>query len=147
MADSYSVRAEEGEIIDLGIATMRLLAPSELTGGGFTLSEFAGAKGPWTVLHVHNRMEESFLVLEGRFTSSVGDGQIEAESGTYVLVKRGTPHAMTAHEGGGRLLTLAVPGGHEAMFRELSRLGPESLLDPKVRAEISGRHDSVPVQK
>jgi quercetin dioxygenase-like cupin family protein len=92
-------------------------------------------------------MEESFLVLEGRFTFAVDDGQIEAESGTYVLMKRGTPHMMTAHEGGGRLLTLAVPDGHEAMFRELSQLGPESIRDAKLRAEISGRHDSVPAQK
>ena len=96
MTDSHSVRAGEGEIIDLGIATMRLLAPSELSGGGFTLSEFAGAEGPWTVLHVHNHFEESFLVLEGRFTFTSGDDQIEAEPGTYVLVKRGTPHTMTA---------------------------------------------------
>jgi quercetin dioxygenase-like cupin family protein len=99
MIGSHTTREGEGEVIDLGMATMRLLAPSELTGGGFTLSEFAGAEGPWTVFHVHNHMEESFLVLEGRFTFAVGDGQIEAESGTYVLVKRGTPHMMTAHEG------------------------------------------------
>jgi quercetin dioxygenase-like cupin family protein len=144
---SHTVRTGEGEIIDLGIATMRLLATSELTEGGFTLSEFAGAAGPWTVLHTHNHMEESFFVLEGGFTFTSGDDQIDAEPGTYVLVKRGTPHMMTAHKGGGRLLCLAVPGGHEAMFRELSRLGPESIRDPKVRAEISGRHDSIPVQK
>jgi len=147
MSRRHTVREDEGEVIDLGIATMRLLAPSDVSGGGFTLSEFAGKEGPWTVLHVHNHFEESYLVLEGEFTFTMGDEQIEAGVGTYVLTKRGTPHMMTAHEGGGRLLTLAVPGGHEAMFRELSQLGPEAIRDPKVRAEIASRHDSVPVSK
>jgi mannose-6-phosphate isomerase-like protein (cupin superfamily) len=147
MSGSHTTREGEGEVIDLGMATMRLLAPSEVTSGGFTLSEFTGGEGPWSVVHIHERFEESFLVLEGRFTFVAGDEEIEADPGTYVLVKRGTPHTIVAHDGGGRLLLLAVPGGHEAMFRELAGLGPQSLRDPKIRAEVSTRHDSVPVQK
>lgn len=123
---------------------MRILAAGETTQGAFTLSEFSGGDGAWTVPHVHNRFEESFLVLEGDFTFTVAGEEIKADAGCYVLVPRGTPHVITARSGGGRLLVLAVPGGHEAMFKELSQLSPDSIRNPEVRAAISLKHDSVP---
>ena len=36
--------------------------------GAFTLAEFTGGPGPWTVPHIHQAMEESFYVLDGAFT-------------------------------------------------------------------------------
>ena len=47
--------------------------------------------------------------------------------------------------GGGRFLTLWTPGGPEAMFIELSRLGSDGLRDPDVRRMLSARFDSIPV--
>lgn len=52
---------------------------------------------------------------------------------------------ITAAEGGGRFLTLMVPGGLEDMFFELAELGPDALRDPVARAAVSARYDSVPV--
>lgn len=92
-------------------------------------------------------MEESFFVLEGSFTFAVGDQRIEAKRGDYVLVPRGTPHMMTGGPGGGRLLTLMVPGGNEEMFIELSKMPPDSITDPAARAAISAKYDSVPVEQ
>lgn len=144
---AHVIRPSQGQTADLGIVRMRILAAGEPTGGAFTLSEFTGGEGPWTVLHVHNHMEESFFVLDGKFTFAVGDQSIEAEQGDYVLVPRGTPHMMTGGPEGGRLLTLAVPGGLEGMFIELSKLPPGSMTDPAARAAVSARYDSVPVQR
>jgi hypothetical protein len=53
---------------------------------------------------------------------------------------------LRAAPGGGRLLTMWVPGGLEAMFVELSRMPPGSLRDPEARKAISARFDSVPTQ-
>ena len=126
---------------------MRLLAGVEHdTGGSFSLAEFSGTQGgAWTVPHLHRGFEESFYVLDGAFTFTVGEEVVEAVPGVYVLVPRGTPHTISAEEGGGRLLTLMAPGGNEEMFFALGELGPDALRDPVARAAISARFDSVPV--
>jgi hypothetical protein len=62
-----------------------------------------------------------------------------------VLVPRNTAHTICAGEGGGRFLTLMVPGGLEGMFFELGALPPDAITDVAIRREISSRYDSVPV--
>ena len=48
---------------------MRVLAAGEATTSrAFTLAEFTGGEGPWTVPHIHHAMEESFYVLDGQYT-------------------------------------------------------------------------------
>ncbi len=83
-------------------------------------------------------------MLDGEFTFTVGEQEIPAGPGSYVLVPRGARHGITAGAGGGRFLTLMVPGGLEEMFFELAGLPPGSITDPEVRASISARHDSIP---
>jgi hypothetical protein len=63
----------------------------------------------------------------------------------YILVPRGTPHTISAAAGGGRFLTLMVPGGLEEMFFELGTLPANAVRDPATRAAISARYDSIPV--
>lgn len=141
----HYVAAAEGEVARLGVARMRLVLRDEDTGGTLSVAEFRGSEGPWTVPHVHQHMEESFYVLEGTFRFTVAGRQIEAAQGDFLMVPRGTPHVIHAGSGGGALLTLFTPGGLERMFLELGRLPADSITDPKVRAEISSRHDSKPV--
>ena len=143
--DSIRVEHAEGEVADLGAIKMRLIVSEAETNGTFGLTEFRGGEGVWTVPHVHERMEESFYVLEGAFVFTVGNREIEAKQGDFVMVPRGTPHVMRAEPGGGALLTLFTPGGLEKMFIELARLPAGSITDPLARAEISKRHDSIPV--
>ena len=136
--------AANGDILDLGTITLRLLAVAEQTGGAFAVGEFSGGEGPWTVPHVHQHADESFYVLDGAFTFTLGTEDVEAGPGSFVRVPRGTRHELRAGSGGGRVLTVWVPGGTEAMFVELSRMPPGSLRDPEVRKAISARFDSVP---
>ena len=143
--DGYFLDQAQGEVADLGVIRMRLIAAAEETNGAFAVAEFRGAEGVWTVPHVHERMEESFYVLEGTFVFTVGDREVEAKQGAFLMVPRGTPHVMRAGPDGGALLTLFTPAGLEKMFMELGRLPAASITDPKVRAEIAKRHDSVPV--
>jgi quercetin dioxygenase-like cupin family protein len=143
---AHTTRPDEGRTVDLGIARMRVLAAGDaVTGRAFTLAEFTGDEGSWSVPHVHRAMEESFFVLDGEFTFGVGDDEVTAGPGSYLLVPRETRHVLAAGPGGGRCLVLMVPGGLEDMFFELGELGADSLRDPEVRAAISARHDSVPV--
>jgi quercetin dioxygenase-like cupin family protein len=79
-----------------------LAAGEGTTNGAFTLAEFTGGPGSWTVPHVHRELEESFYVLDGEFTFAVGEQEIAAGPGVYVLVPRGTRHGITAGAEGGR---------------------------------------------
>ena len=142
---AHTVASGEGRVVNLGNVQMRVLAAGAATKRGFTLAEFSGStEGPWTVPHIHREFEESFFVLDGDFTFTVGEQQVLAGPGSYILLPRGTRHGILAGAGGGRLLTLMVPGGLEEMFFELADLPADSITDPSVRSAISARHDSVP---
>ncbi len=143
----HVVRPGEGRSVDLGVVSMRVLADSEtVPSGSFALTEFSGAgAGPWTVPHLHRGFEESFFILDGAFSFTVGEHVTEATAGMYLLVPRDTKHSIVAAEGGGRFLTLMVPGGLEEMFFELGTLPPNAIRDPAARAAISSRYDSIPV--
>jgi quercetin dioxygenase-like cupin family protein len=145
MTQAHLIQGKTGESYELGNIRMRLLASTAETNGAFALGEFSGGEGPWTVRHVHSKSEESFYVLEGRFTFTIGDGEVDAGPGSFIRVSRDTRHQMRAAPGGGRFLTLWTPGGLEAMFVELSRLAPDSLRDPGVRQMLSARFDSIPI--
>jgi len=90
--DGHVVRPGEGRCVDLGVVSMRVLADSEaVPGGSFTLAEFSGAgAGPWTVPHVHRGFEESFFILDGSFSFTIGEEVHEATAGMYLLVPRDT---------------------------------------------------------
>ena len=91
---AHVVTSGEGRTVDLGVAQMRVLASSDATtGGAFALTEFAGTgEGAWTVPHLHRGFEESFFILDGLFTFTVGEEAIAASPGMYILVPRGTAH-------------------------------------------------------
>src|SRR5262245_13597058 len=85
--NAHVVQPDEGPVADLGAVQMRLLAGSLHTGSTFALAEFSGASaGAWTVPHRHEVTQESFYVIDGLFTFTVGDETVEAGPGAYVLV-------------------------------------------------------------
>ena len=90
---AHVVSMGQGRTVDLGVAQMRVLASGEATNGGaFALTEFSGtAEGAWTVPHLHRGFEESFFILDGLFTFTIGEEAIAASPGMYLLVPRGTP--------------------------------------------------------
>ena len=55
---------------------MTIHANAETTGGRCALVEFSGAPGIEPPLHVHEREDETFYVLEGRLTAFCGSDEI-----------------------------------------------------------------------
>ena len=79
MTHAHVTEASRGDTFELGNITMSLLVGTDQSNGAFALGEFAGGEGAWTVLHTHERTEESFYVLDGRFTFTVGDRDVLAD--------------------------------------------------------------------
>jgi quercetin dioxygenase-like cupin family protein len=96
---------------------------------------------------MHERTSKSFYVLEpaGSF-DFVCDGQdVTSGPGDYLLIPIRSPHMISAHQGGGTLLSIFAPAGLQDMFKALSQFPRDSLRDPAARREISKNFDSVPL--
>ena len=71
-------------------------------------------------LHVHDREDECFYVLEGELSVRCGGDAFAAAAGGFVFLPRGRPHRFWAVDRPARLLLIAVPGGIEDYFREIN---------------------------
>ena len=82
----------------------------------FNLGVVVLAPGQGVDGHVHRGEDDSWLVLDGTLTVTVGDERrvLHAGPGTYVLVPEGTYHAL-ANEGPDdvRFLNVHAPGGFD----------------------------------
>jgi quercetin dioxygenase-like cupin family protein len=71
--------------------------------------------------HNHTREDEFSLVLEGTVGVRVGDRELTAGAGSYLVKPRHTPHAMwNATSEVARVLEILSPAGLEAYFEELA---------------------------
>ena len=131
---AHTVRIGEGRVVDMGNVRMRVLAAGLVTTDrAFTLTEFSGGSGPWTVPHLHRAMEESFFVLDGAFIFTVGEEAIEAGPGDYVLFfgrihpEKGTAEAIeVAKQAGMPLIIAGIIQDHDYF---------ERFVEPRVDGE------------
>jgi mannose-6-phosphate isomerase-like protein (cupin superfamily) len=135
----FSLDRDAGERLVFGGATILVRASAEATGGAFTLFEEVPPLVD-TRLHVHERDDELFYVLEGEHVFRVGGRDHPAGPGGIVFAPRGVPHAQRrVVPGEGRLLVLTVPGGLDGFFRELAAAEAGGELGPEAFAAASAR--------
>lgn len=107
-----------------------LITGEESDGAYFTmLAEVPPGGGPPP--HIHHREEEQFYILEGVFTFRLGKEIVQASSGDFVHVPRGTIHNFK-NEGVGmaKLLISYTPAGLEKLFMEVFTPVTDPLLTP-----------------
>ena len=110
-----------------------LKASRHSTGGALTVIETSIGAGP--PLHVHDREDECFYVLDGELSIRCGDDSFDAAAGSFVFLPRRRPHRFSAAGGPARLLLIAVPGGIEDYFREINAASSDAE-----RRRIQERH-------
>ena len=90
--------------------------------GRFFLSETDVAPGfPGPPPHVHDELVDSFYVLEGTLTVTVGHEEVELGPGGFACALPGTRHTFANRSGGRvRFLNINAPGGFEHYMRELA---------------------------
>ena len=109
------------------------------TNGALLLVEQRDVPGTRVPMHVHEREDETFVVLEGEVKFVAGGTTTVVTAGMTVWAPRGIPHSFEivgskpAH-----FLVYISPAGIEGMFEELSKLPPGPQDFAKV-GEICGR--------
>ena len=115
-----------GERIEVRDGWLSFLAVGEQTGGAYALIETANDPNTGVRLHVHEREDETWLVLEGEYVFQVGDRTFHARPGDYVFGPRSVPHRYgNQTQSLARALIMVTPAGFEGFWRESARLGSD----------------------
>jgi quercetin dioxygenase-like cupin family protein len=82
--------------------------------------------------HNHTREDEFSLILEGTVGVRIGDQELAAGPGSYLVKPRRTPHAMwNEAEVPARVVEILAPAGLEAYFEELAPILSEHRAPPE----------------
>jgi mannose-6-phosphate isomerase-like protein (cupin superfamily) len=134
MTDSAAIpalaRMGEGEARWWLGCLAEILLDARQTGGALSvlaITEPPEIDGP---LHVHDREDETFVIIEGAAVFEVGDATIDAGPGDVVFGPRGIPHRYSTGPGGCRMLYVMTPGGFENLVREMSVPAESRTLPP-----------------
>jgi mannose-6-phosphate isomerase-like protein (cupin superfamily) len=95
-----------------------LKASHRSTGGAVSVFETSIGTGP--PLHVHEREDECFYVLDGELSVRCGRDAFDAGTGSFVFLPRGRPHRFWSASQPARLLLIVVPGGIEDSFHQIN---------------------------
>lgn len=126
-AAAFARQADEGEARWWLGSLATIKATGAETGGRFCLVEVRENEGE-TPLHVHQREDETFVVLEGEVDFEVGGRPIPAGPGTVLFGPRGVPHRYVVRRGPARMLFLFTPAGFEDLLRATSDPAPERRI-------------------
>jgi quercetin dioxygenase-like cupin family protein len=85
----------------------------------FTLGIIDFAAGRELEAHVHPDEDDSFYILEGEITFTVGDDEVIAGPGTFVLVPPGVRHGFAnRRDTPARILNVHAPAGFDLRIAE-----------------------------
>jgi quercetin dioxygenase-like cupin family protein len=126
------------ELVFLG-SRCRVLSDSRSTDGRYGLVDMIEVPaGDMPPLHVHDRHDEGFLLLDGELTLFLPGREITLRPGEYTLAPRGVPHCYRVGEAGARWLVISTPAGFEQFVRDVSELGD---LTPEALAATGAQHE------
>lgn len=138
-APPFGLGGGEGERLRFSDADFVIRASAETTGGAFTIIEEIAPLD--TPLHVHEREDELFYVLEGEHVFQVGEREFRVGPDGVVFAPRGIPHAhRRVVPRTGRMLTLTSPAGFEGFFREIAAAAGDGSASPDAYARVSERY-------
>jgi quercetin dioxygenase-like cupin family protein len=122
----------------LGV-THKLTRPQ--TGGAYYLFESLFDPESGNRLHVHSYEDEVVYVLEGAIEIRLDEQVLKAEAGGVAHLPKKIPHALyNPLKTPLRILAIAIPGGMEAFFDELTAAVKDGAIDDVVHRKISMKY-------
>jgi quercetin dioxygenase-like cupin family protein len=100
-------------------ALSQLRLSGEQTGGAFALADNLARRGNASPVHVHDRDDETFFVLDGELRVLAGEDDYTAGPGTVAVLPRRLRHAYVVVSATARFLTLHAPAGFEQFAAEV----------------------------
>jgi mannose-6-phosphate isomerase-like protein (cupin superfamily) len=132
----YLVAPDGGERIWEGPIGTTVVIPERATGGLLSVCEMPVAAGYMVPPHTHHDTDEWSLVLEGRIGARIGDEELEAAPGTWILKPRGIMHTFwNLGPAPARIIELLTPGRFEHFFRRSTEIAARGeLTDERLEA-------------
>jgi quercetin dioxygenase-like cupin family protein len=116
-----------------GPLTFKLRA--EQSNGSLTVVENIIAPNDGPPLHVHEREDESWYVLEGELRFRLDDAIRDAPAGSFVFVPRGVAHCFqNVGDKPARILVMFTPSGMEAFFDRFAALPADAAVADAFRS-------------
>jgi quercetin dioxygenase-like cupin family protein len=111
----------------------------EESGGAVGVVIVESPGGPAAPLHVHQREDETFHVLEGEITLLVGDEVVRAVAGDVVFAPRGVPHTYAIDSETARIFVASTPSGFEEFVAAVGVPGDgdPTPFDPEMLAMVA----------
>ena len=130
------VQQEEGKVLEfIGI---KHKLTRQHTGGTYYLFEFELDPESGNRLHVHQHEDEVVHLLEGAIEIRLGDQKLQASAGGVAHLPKQIPHGLyNPLKTRSRYLAIAVPGGMEDFFDEVSAAQEAGSLDDAEHRRIS----------
>ncbi len=133
---SMVVQPGDGNSVSLGGMGVVFKLSGAETGGAFAVVEHPIDPGRLVLPHVHVHEDEYSYVLEGTIGARVGDHEVVATQGSYVIKPRGLMHTFwNPGPNPARLLEVIAPAGFEKYFAELAE-----AEDPDRRQALAAKY-------
>ncbi|UCD41041.1 MAG: cupin domain-containing protein [Chloroflexota bacterium] len=111
------------------------------TNGAFYLFEFEFDPESGNRLHVHSYEDEIVYVLEGAVEIRLDNQKLQTGAGGIANLPKKIPHSLyNPLKTRSRYLALAIPGGMERFFDDLSAAKENSTLDDVTHRKISRKY-------
>jgi mannose-6-phosphate isomerase-like protein (cupin superfamily) len=124
-----------GEIMDFKITGAE-------TGGALCVAELTSFPHNGPPPHIHHREDESFYVIDGKFSFLLGSRTVEASPGSFFRVAKGTLHTyQNIGTRPGKALVILTPAGFENFWVEIADpvvnlAGPSGPPSPETIARL-----------
>ena len=111
------------------------------TGGAYYLFEAEFDPESGNRLHVHRYEDEVVYVLEGAIEIRLGEQKLQASAGGVAHLPKKVPHALyNPLKTPLKILAIAIPGGMENFFDDLSAAEEAGVLDDAMHKRISQKY-------
>jgi quercetin dioxygenase-like cupin family protein len=122
---------------------MKVLLPTEATGGATSVIMAWHKRGEGPPDHVHFDQEEIFFIVEGTYELTVGGQTSTAGPGTIVFIPRNVVHRFkNVGDTTARMLDWSLPGGQDHYFKAISDLAAGDGFTGEKVVEISKQFDT-----